>query len=48
MRIKHLALSERHAPIGGCLVQRKTDNRAPRGDAIQGDQSPEKLATSLL
>jgi hypothetical protein len=27
------------APIGGCLVQRKPDNRAPRGDVTQSDQS---------
>ena len=34
MRILHHALSKRrHAPIGGCLVQHKPDNRAPRGDA---------------
>lgn len=36
------AVRTRHAPIGGCLVQRKPDKRAPRGDAIQSDQSPEK------
>jgi hypothetical protein len=36
------------ADVGGegrlRLVQRKTD-QAPRGDAVKGDQSPEKLAT---
>ena len=33
------AVKIRHAPIGGCLVQRKPDNRAPRGNVIQSDQS---------